>query len=217
MKLIDAGVAGAETGQRYGTRWGRAGVFAVAGLAAAAGVTSAIFNGAFGSAYISTSSQGDLKVVGLSTDQVGAITRLVPIKDANGNISTRGVATFMIGTATASGVCLAKQTSLLGQPMTLVLHAGGPNGIAVQGLTLNAMQAAGFLQATGNTEVNKNAMDISIPGSPEVTDRKPDAFGLEAQGLILRNVAATVQDARLVNVPGGLSLDARMVVGHVSC
>ncbi|MFH5228895.1 hypothetical protein [Antrihabitans spumae] len=205
----------------YRTRWGRASIAMIAGFATVTAMAVSALNGALGSSFVATSARGELAVDGLKTDQVAAIVRNVPTKDFNGQPSSEWVATFLIGHGYANGVCLTEKASMFGQTVTLLLFAGdqdpSTSEIEVNGLTLDVFDANAFLQAQGNTAVNKSPTEIAIPGVPLLAGASPYEFGLEAQSVVLQNATATVLDGGLLELPADISLDARMVMGDVDC
>ena len=205
----------------YGTRWGRAGFLSGAALLAVGGMAFGMANGAFGASYIATSSKGGLAVDGLRTDHVAAVVRPMDVKAPDGTVYQDYVASFMIGTGFANGVCLTEKTTMLGQTITLMIHAGDQDPsteeIALDGLVLNVFDADAFLQTLGDTYVSKNPLDIAIEGTPSMTGLQPGEFGLEAGGVVLKHAVATVQDGELVRLPPGVRVQAEMLVGDHDC
>ncbi|MBJ8348441.1 hypothetical protein [Antrihabitans sp. YC2-6] len=205
----------------YRTRWGRASIAIGTAFLLVFGMAYSMATGAFGSTYVATTSRGQLAADGLTTDHVAAIVRKVPVKNVDGSIYDEYVASFLIGTGQANGICLTEKASLLGQTVTLLIEAGdddpSTDEIQVNGLVLNVFDANAFLQAQGNTYVNKNPLDIVIDGAPTAPGSGTSEFGLEAQGVVLQRATATVQDGELVEVPPGISLKAQMLMGDYEC
>lgn len=205
----------------YRTRWGRASVAAGLAFALVAGIGLTMFRGALAASYVATSTSGGLTASGLTTDQVGAIVRAIPVRNANSENYDEWVATFLIGHGYANSVCLTEKATLFGQTVTLMLTAGdddpSTNEIEIEGLTLNVYDATTYLQAQGMTYINKNPGDIAIPGAPTASGASPVEFGLEAQNAVLRGVTARVSDAELIHLPNVADLKANFLVGDREC
>jgi hypothetical protein len=205
----------------YRTRWGRTSIAASLAFALVAGIGLTMFKGALAASYVATSTSGGLTASGLNTEQVGAIVRAIPVRNSNGETYDEWVATFLIGKGYANTVCLTEKATLFGQTVTLMLTAGdddpATNEIELDGLTLNVYDATTYLQAQGMTSINKNPVDINIPGAPPATGASPLEFGLEAQNAVLRGVTARVSDAELIHLPNVQNLKADFLVGDRDC
>jgi hypothetical protein len=205
----------------YRTRWGRASIAAGLAFALVAGIGLTMFRGALAASYVATSTSGDLTASGLTTEQVGAIVRAIPVKNANGDTYDEWVATFMIGKGYANTVCLTEKATLFGQTVTMLLRAGDDDPstqeIALDGLTLNVYDASTFLQAQGMTYINKNPGEIAIAGAPTAPGASSVEFGLEAQNAVLRGVTARVSDAELIHLPNVANLSVSFMMGDHSC
>lgn len=208
-------------GVRFGTRWRVVGVVLAPCLALVVAIGSAMASGALALSFVAQSSTASLATQGLDGDHEGIVVVSLPIRKADGSNGTVPVARIGVATGRINGLCIAHPVRLLGKAFTLLVRGGDTDPstfeITADGLVIDLADARGVIAKRGNLEVNKSAADVRLGSSPISLGGAADRFGLQADSLQLRNVAATV---RAITIPDLLKVpnfSLRVVAGNQAC
>lgn len=209
------------TAQANGTRWGRTALIAVPALVLAGVVGANIAGGALAASFVAQSTTASLTAESISGQGAGLVALPNRIKDKNGNIGEQPVARFGIAHARVGGLCFAQHATVLGQDVTLFVTSTdddpSTSEIELNGVILDATNAAGSIQTIGDAAVNKNGKDIQVGTSAIDLGGTADQFGLQAPGLELKNIKAKVLDLTIPNTFTSPAVTAHIKRGNVDC
>jgi hypothetical protein len=225
-----------ESDAAYGTRWGLFGAVLAPVLVAVGVLGALVAKGALALSFVAQSGTMDLATSGLSGTGFGVVVADVPTSGGYTAAARIGV-----GAAHINGLCLAEHMDVLGQPLTLLITGGDTDPasyeiaadgllldlnsvggdtdpasyeIAADGLLLDLNSVAGVVQAGGALQINKSAADVA-PGV--ALGGAADRFGLQAAGVQLRNVRATVRDIVIPHLLDMPSFHIAVVAGSRGC
>lgn len=206
----------------YGTRWSRVLVLLLPVALVLGGLGASFAKGVIAASFVTQSSSMSLLAGGVRADGVGLIATAIPVKSADGQVGDDYVLRFGVDTATVNSMCLAQKVTVLGQTVTLLVNAtdGDPSTyeIKANGLTLDVTSAVGYVGTGGTTAVNKNARDVVVAGGNNVSlNGSPQAFGLQAGQLDLRNIRASVKNVVVPNALATPAFSMNLVPGNKEC
>lgn len=209
------------TEQAHGTRWRRTAMIAAPALILAGVVGANVANGALAASFVAQSTTATLTAESISGQGVGLVALPNRVKDKNGNVGEQPVARFGIAHAKVGGLCFAQHASVLGQDVTLFVTSTdndpATSEIELNGVILDATNAAGSIQTIGDAAVNKNGKDIQVGTSTIDLGGTADQFGLQAPGLELKNITAKVLDLTIPDTFTSPAVTAHIKRGKVDC
>jgi hypothetical protein len=200
----------------YGTRWRLAAPVLAGALAGVAGLGVALAHGALALSFVAQSGTLDLTTAGLTGTDFGVVAASVPVSGGSAPAARIGV-----GSAHINGLCLAQHTTVLGQPVTILISGGDTDPstfeISATGLLLDVTGVQGAIATGGELAVNKSAADVALGSSGVSLGGAADRFGLQASSVSLRGVRATVRDIVVPNLLQVPNFAVRVLAGAQSC
>ena len=199
-----------------GTRWRLAAPVLAAALATVAGLGVALAHGALALSFVAQSGSLDLTTSGLTGTDFGVVAASVPVPGGSAPAARIGV-----GSARINGLCLAEQTSVLGQPVTILISGGdsdpGSFEISASGLLLDVTDVQGGIAAGGQLALNKSAAQVALGSSGVGLDGSSNRFGLQAGSVSLRNIRATARDIVVPDLLQMPNFAIRVLAGRQPC